>query len=221
MAALLSQHQTLWAAPGWAWPSVWLKLSYAAGDRDAHARARSFLGERKFSRNFLWCQLRKTDATMPLSLEELQDIQAEAMADDIEIDFAKMSLWTKEQATTFFETGDEPPPPYSPDPYMMKKLDSAELSHLKEIIGQEKHGKHGTVAGLVDLIRTDRSKFLPTLKDMGIAKLPDRQALRDLIMRSPTRPRGRKMTCASSTRTSSPSSRGLSCSPRRASPRAR
>jgi hypothetical protein len=32
---------------------------------------------------------------MPLSLEELQDIQADAMADDIEIDFEKMSLWSK------------------------------------------------------------------------------------------------------------------------------
>ena len=37
--------------------------------------------------------------TMPLTLEELQGIQADAMADDLEIDFEKMSLWTTEQAT--------------------------------------------------------------------------------------------------------------------------
>ena len=42
---------------------------------------------------------------MPLSLAELESIQADALADDIPIDFAKMSLWTSEQATTFFESG--------------------------------------------------------------------------------------------------------------------
>jgi hypothetical protein len=36
---------------------------------------------------------------MPLTLEELQGIQGDAMADDLEIDFEKMSLWTAEQAT--------------------------------------------------------------------------------------------------------------------------
>ena len=36
---------------------------------------------------------------MPLTLEELQGIQADAMADDLEIDFEKMSLWTTDQAT--------------------------------------------------------------------------------------------------------------------------
>ena len=39
-----------------------------------------------------------------------------------------------------------------------------------------------TVAGLVELIRTDRPKFLPTLqKEYGVAKLPERQKLRDII----------------------------------------
>ena len=59
---------------------------------------------------------------MPLTLEELQDIQADNLADDIEIDFAKMSLWTKEQAVAFFETGEEPPPPFEPEPYLMGRL---------------------------------------------------------------------------------------------------
>ena len=35
------------------------------------------------------------------------------MADDVAINFEKMSLWTREQATAYFESGgqDEPPPP--------------------------------------------------------------------------------------------------------------
>ena len=31
---------------------------------------------------------------MPLSLDELKDLQAEAMADDVDIDLEKMSLWS-------------------------------------------------------------------------------------------------------------------------------
>ena len=42
---------------------------------------------------------------MPLTLEELEEIQADAMADDIEIDFDKMSLWSREKATAYFEGG--------------------------------------------------------------------------------------------------------------------
>ena len=42
---------------------------------------------------------------MPLTLEELEEIQADAMADDIEIDFEKMQLWTRERATKYFEGG--------------------------------------------------------------------------------------------------------------------
>ena len=60
---------------------------------------------------------------MPLTLEELQELQADAMADDIDIDLEKMSLWTKDQATTYFESGgtEEPKeakaaPPLPPAP---------------------------------------------------------------------------------------------------------
>ena len=108
-----------------------------------------------------------------------QDIQAELMADDIDIDFDKMSLWTREEAENFFVTGEEPKPPWQPEPYLMGELDKCNLGHLKEVLGQEKHGELGTIGGLVNLMRTDRPKFLPTLKDLGVAKLPDRQALRD------------------------------------------
>ena len=50
---------------------------------------------------------------MPLTKADLEGIQADAMADDVEIDLEKMSLWTTEQAVTYFESGGEvePPPP--------------------------------------------------------------------------------------------------------------
>ena len=112
---------------------------------------------------------------MTLTLEELEGIQADCMADDIALDFEKMSMWTKEQAISFFETGEEPPPPWEPEPYLMGRLDKEGLSHLKE------HLREQTVAGLVDLMKTDRPKFLPTLQKLGVSKLPDRQKVRDII----------------------------------------
>ena len=42
---------------------------------------------------------------MPLTQEELEDARAEAMADDIEIDLAKMSLWSRDAAVAYFESG--------------------------------------------------------------------------------------------------------------------
>lgn len=42
---------------------------------------------------------------MPLSQADLEDIQAEAMADDVAIDLATMSLWTRSQAEAYFESG--------------------------------------------------------------------------------------------------------------------
>eukprot|EP00327_Prymnesium_parvum_P026768 CAMPEP_0113274730 /NCGR_PEP_ID=MMETSP0008_2-20120614/24561_1 /TAXON_ID=97485 /ORGANISM="Prymnesium parvum" /LENGTH=79 /DNA_ID=CAMNT_0000124375 /DNA_START=135 /DNA_END=370 /DNA_ORIENTATION=- /assembly_acc=CAM_ASM_000153 len=46
---------------------------------------------------------------------ELERIQFEAMADDIAIDMETMSLWTEEQAKTYFESGGTVAPP-PPDP---------------------------------------------------------------------------------------------------------
>ena len=57
---------------------------------------------------------------MPLTLEQLQEIQSDALADDVQIDFEKMSLWTVEQATEYFDSGGTvepssgPPPPPPP-----------------------------------------------------------------------------------------------------------
>ena len=48
---------------------------------------------------------------MPLTLAQLQDLQADAMADDVDIELDKMSLWTCEQATAYFESGGEVEPP--------------------------------------------------------------------------------------------------------------
>ena len=51
----------------------------------------------------LCCCLRAAFA-MPLSLAEIQDIQAECMAEDIDIT-DQMTGWTREQVTAFFESG--------------------------------------------------------------------------------------------------------------------
>jgi len=49
---------------------------------------------------------------MTLTLEELEDIQAEYMADDVAIELERMSLWTSEKAHAYFESGGvEPPDP--------------------------------------------------------------------------------------------------------------
>lgn len=47
---------------------------------------------------------------MPLTQSELEDVQAEAMADDVAIDLEKMSLWTREEAAAYFESGGEVAP---------------------------------------------------------------------------------------------------------------
>jgi len=50
---------------------------------------------------------------MPLTQADLEDVQADAMADDVAIDLEKMSLWSREDAVKYFESGgtEEPPPP--------------------------------------------------------------------------------------------------------------
>ena len=50
---------------------------------------------------------------MPLTEQQLLDIQADAMADDIAIDMEKMALWTEADAVAYFESGGEvePSPP--------------------------------------------------------------------------------------------------------------
>ena len=42
---------------------------------------------------------------MPLSREELEALQAESMADDVEIELDRMSRWTADEARAYFESG--------------------------------------------------------------------------------------------------------------------
>ena len=44
---------------------------------------------------------------MTLTLPQLEELREEAMADDVAIDFARMSAWTVDQARLFFENGGE------------------------------------------------------------------------------------------------------------------
>lgn len=113
-----------------------------------------------------------TDA-MPLTLAELQDIQADCMADDIVIDFEKMSLWTNEQAISFFETGNEPPPPCA--------------LNLEPIL--EETGLAGSLSGdhaaaLAAAQEQGRMACLALLKELGVAKLGDRQKLATAIAKA-------------------------------------
>mgnify|MGYP006932645595 CR=1 FL=1 len=52
-----------------------------------------------------------------LTLAELQDVQADAMADDVDIDLEKMSLWSAAEAATYFESGGEQEPKPKPPPF--------------------------------------------------------------------------------------------------------
>ena len=69
---------------------------------------------------------------MPLTEAELLDLQAYAMADDVEIDLEKMSLWTAEQATAYFESGGTEEPstgPAAPSPHpKLSKPSTADLA---------------------------------------------------------------------------------------------
>ena len=55
----------------------------------------------------LWRGGARNPATrgMGLTLDELEEIQAEALADDVEIDLARMQLWVAEEARAYFESG--------------------------------------------------------------------------------------------------------------------
>ena len=45
-----------------------------------------------------------------LSVQQLEDIQADALADDLDIDFDRMKLWTADQAIEYFESGGQSDP---------------------------------------------------------------------------------------------------------------
>lgn len=51
---------------------------------------------------------------MTLTLEQLESIQADNLADDITIDFPRMSLWNEEQADEYFASGGQKDPDVQP-----------------------------------------------------------------------------------------------------------
>ena len=51
---------------------------------------------------------------MPLTLKELEGIQAECFAEDVSIELEKMQLWTMEEATRYFESGGTEEPAHTP-----------------------------------------------------------------------------------------------------------
>ena len=106
-----------------------------------------------------------TRHAMPLTLSELEDIQADLMADDIPIEFDKMSLWTKEQAVAFFETGEEPQAAPGLDVTLLLEED---------LVGIDLPATCGSA--LLEAYAAGR-ELLATLKDIGVAKLGYRQKL--------------------------------------------
>ena len=95
------------------------------------------------------------------------------MADDLEVDLERMASWTEKMAISYFESGEEPTPP---DTALVELLEGAELSHLIDVT----HGQ--TLAEWLKVFRTERSKFLPMLKALGVEKLPERQKIRDAVL---------------------------------------
>ena len=124
---------------------------------------------------------------MPLSISELQDIQSDAMAEDIDIDIGKMSMWSRTDAEKFFESGGTEEPAAASvaaaaeadtdgdGAALSAMLAGAGLAHLQDCMRDE------TRDGLVEMMQNDRAKLLPHLKSAGVAKLPERQKIRDLL----------------------------------------
>ena len=83
------------------------------------------------------------------------------MADDLEIDLERMSLWTREAAVAFFETGEEPAPPWEPEPYLMGRLDKEGLGHLK--------CEHSLAIAMANLLLTPLAEVSPVLSASVLA----------------------------------------------------
>lgn len=82
-------------------------------------------------------------------------------ADDLEIDLDRMSFWTEAMARKYFQEGGVEP---TLDPEIILLAERANLKARleKEGIGHvHEHLQEQTINSLVELIRTDRAKFLP------------------------------------------------------------
>ena len=129
---------------------------------------------------------------MPLTLEQLESIQAEALADDVEIDLDRMSLWTAEAAEAYFESGGavEPAaaaasaatapgaataPAAAPDlvaePALAAFLTAHGLAELAPTLAGESLAGHAA-----SLRESGRTAFLSALRSRGVSNLQQRQA---------------------------------------------
>ena len=72
-----------------------------------------------------------------LTMEQLEDIQASCLADDIQIDFNRMSLWDEATARAFFESGGETVPPAAADAaaaLSASAFDAAAATAVSEVV---------------------------------------------------------------------------------------
>ncbi|KAL1507860.1 hypothetical protein AB1Y20_007468 [Prymnesium parvum] len=101
---------------------------------------------------------------MPLTLGQLEDIRADALADDMEIDLEKMARWTAAEAAEYFESGGE----WEPDSGLVALLASMNLEGLRGHFVKE------TLSGLSHM---ERTPLLDHLKSLGVSSLPERQQI--------------------------------------------
>ena len=148
---------------------------------------------------------------MPLTLMELQDIQADAMADDIPIDEAKMMHWTREEATEFFESGGTvepaapstskstvaaaPSEPSTSAPAAEAAVDEAAYSAAPitkiALFLSENGFEHlfDTLSSMSDadvdnMLKATKDENLAALKERGVEKLKDRQGLAQAVLKA-------------------------------------
>ncbi len=116
---------------------------------------------------------------MPLTRAELEDAQASAMADDVEIDLERMSAWTLEEATTYFESGGAVEPAAAAGA-KVSALVSFLRAHglgrlepcLSELTLEQLAQQHASLG---------RTALLGTLKRAGVVGLTDRQAVANAL----------------------------------------
>ena len=132
-----------------------------------------------------------------LTLDELEQIQAEALADDVEIDLARMRLWATEEARAYFESGGTVVPaphvdgPSAVDPALATFLALNGLTSLAPLLACDSLAAH-TAA----LRASGRPAFLATLKAYGIGSLTHRQSLATALAKADKAADGLGACCA-------------------------
>ena len=131
---------------------------------------------------------------MPLTLQDLEAIQSDALADDVPIDLARMATWTLEQAVAYFESGGEEfstqPSPAQADPVLTAVLDAASLTHHAHLLSDQ---------CAAQFMALPRVELLARLKALGMDSLSDRQKLSTALLKL-----ARRNTLAPATEAPSP-----------------